>query len=252
MLHHGHFGSMFLALVLSLAVGATAFAAPQPVSREGASKVIMDPSLADKLEREAAPSAREAARKVAVLQEKAEVGPNAVPVPGDVRVVVRPWTSGYTYFDQERRGTASVIWSYTLTIAGFLTEGVSAVIVGVASFLGDQLSQIDQNKGATARLLHSYRYPEKQAEVYTNNRTWVTYYTAQPRQWYKHRFASYVNKSGVTRTSTVDYTADLGYSPIRTDSTTHYNNNAWLSNKALELYRQRSAPQCESFTYPCL
>jgi hypothetical protein len=240
-------GSVLLVLCLSFAVAASATAAPAPTTPTTKYKVVMDASLADKLEREAAASARQAAQVASV-----EVGPAALPVPGDIRVVNRPWTSGITYFDDEERGTASVIWSYALTIAGFFTEGVSAVIIGVASFLGEQASQIDRNKGATARLYHSFRYPEKQAQVYTNNRQWVTYYTAQPRQWYKHVFASYVNTQAYTRSHSVDYTADRGYAPIRTESTPHYHDNVWLSNKARDLYMTRSAPQCESFTWPCL
>jgi len=181
-----------------------------------------------------------------------QITPSAVdPGPGSTRITLSSWTTGYTYLDGQKQGMASTIWSSTLNIGGFFAKGVGAIITTILSFLGDPFA-VDQNKGATARLLHSYYYPEKHAQVYTHNRVWSTYYTAQPRQWFKHEFASYVNTRGYTRTATQDFTPDNGYSAIRTDTTTHYNDHTWLMNEAAYRWRRGDNPGCESFERYCI
>lgn len=39
---------------------------------------------------------------------------------------------------------------------------------------------------------------------------------------------------GATRTDTIDYTWDLGYSPINVDVAPHYNDNSYIANAAWE------------------
>lgn len=127
--------------------------------------------------------------------------------PGDgaTRLVMDPWSSGYTYEDDSASGTASMIWNIALKISSYFVRLAGNIILDVADLFGDY---VDKSKGAKSKLLHSYYYPDKVIEVWTQWDRWEVYYTSRNREWYRHHFASYVNSSGVTRTATRDYTPD--------------------------------------------
>lgn len=163
---------------------------------------------------------------------------------GATRIIISGWSSGYTYGpDDEDYGTASFIWNNSLTILNWFNTTVGGVLVDVSQMLYDT---VDKNKGATTRLFHSFYYPDKLVQVYTIN-GWTTYYTARPREWYRHEFASYVNTLNVTKTSTRNFTRDEGYSSFRLEPSPNYYNDTLLQDLAYERWIYGMAPGLETY-----
>lgn len=148
---------------------------------------------------------------------------------GSTRVIIDRWSSGNTYQDDSESGIASVIWSILLNIVSYFTRTAGNIMLDIAQLYGDA---VDQSKGSTTRLYHSYSYPDKLAQVWTVSLVWTTYFTSRNREWYRHEYASYVNTLGYTRTKTRDYTPDEGGSAIHIDTAPHYSSNTWLQNEA--------------------
>jgi len=164
---------------------------------------------------------------------------------GDTRVCFGWTTSGYTYLDDTEQGIARSIWDVLLSIVSYFVNTAGNIILDVASFLG---VTCDRDQGATSRLLHSYRYITKYAQVYEPSLEWKTWYTSRSREWYRHEYASFVNTLGDTETDTIDYTYTRGYSPINTDWAPHYSDHTYLMNKAHELWYSGGSPGYEDWT----
>lgn len=197
--------------------------------------------------------AEEAAFHRAYIEQKLHQPPVAEPVgrktdispmyvdPGDGAVDIREsWaSSGTTVLDSDKSGIASAMWnismnilSYFLTIFGNIVKDVALAGYGLLE------SSIDKNQGTTARLFHSYLYRSHDAYVYTAaTRTWGLYVVSENREWYRHEFSSFVGTDGYTRTKTIDYTANNGYSPIHTDVAPHYSDYTWLRDTATYRWR---------------
>jgi len=226
--------AVLLAFVLSLMPAAPGLAGTAPCrerfpSAEAARYAMVEPCPGDKVElvryykADGTPINPEQNSAQAVIIE-----------PGTTKIEVFRWTDGKTYEDDEASGIASTIWNITLTIRSYFARTAGQILLDIAQIFADT---IDKNRGATARLYHSYSYPDKDVYVYTSAGTWKLYVTSRPRQWYRHHFGSYANSRGFVRTYTIDYTADRGYPPIHSEWSPHYFDEKWLIEMAQYRWR---------------
>lgn len=195
-------------------------------------KTVKSFSEADKIESMAI---KERDRKILqgdIKIKSEEISPQYVdPGIGATRVIEDAWSTGYLYMDDEKYGIGDLIWDALLTIPGYFTTTVGNILLDIADLFFDI---VDTNHVVTARLYHSYYYKEKLAQVWIEDKIWKTYYTSRNREWYKHKFGSYVNTAGATRTYTIDETWDMGYPPIHIDVAPHYYDETYLTNQAYE------------------
>lgn len=238
----------YLFKTLSIALIATFIATPVMASTSSYthydSVKVFDASQADEIESKLMMQ-RDQIKSVTEEQASEIVTPEGVdPGYGATRLIMDPWSSGYTYEDDIESGTASVIWNNLLTILSYFTKTAGGVILDAASIYSDS---VDKSKGSQSKLLHSYYYPDKVIQVWDTTNSWKTYYTSRNREWYRHQFASYVNSSNITRTNTSDYTKDLGYSSIHIDSAPHYSNDTWLLNEAYYRWANYLPPVVETW-----
>lgn len=71
----------------------------------------------------------------------------------------------------------------------------------------------------------------------------------EKREWYAHEYASFVDNSGFTKTSTLDRTPTNGYDSINEEYRLHYSDDNWIYNKALEIYTFDLQTYCDAWTH---
>lgn len=188
-------------------------------------------------------------KKSKKFQDNYIVIPNiADPGEQSTRVITtNRWTTGYTYEDDEKTGNLGTIKDIGLIIVNkFSSENhivkvitavndVATICFGLSSLF------IDQSKGATARLYHSFSYYDHFGQIWNGSR-WITKVEIETREWYKHEFASFAGKDGKTYTST----CDRGL--IMTDKKAHFDDYEWIKNKTLEAWIAGKPNYVDSFT----
>lgn len=188
-------------------------------------------------------------KKSKTLQNNYIVIPNIVD-PGEqtTRVITtNKWTTGYTYEDDAKSGTLSTIKDVGLVLVNkfagktLVVKVITAVNDVATICFGLSSLFIDQSKGATARLYHSFSYYDHFGEIWNGSR-WITKVEIETREWYKHEFASFAGKDGKTYTST----CDRGL--IMIDKKSHFDDYDWIKNKTLEAWIAGKPNYVDSFT----
>lgn len=176
----------------------------------------------------------------------------AIPIPdGTVDIVTTSaWTSGTVYEDSSlSNAILSAIKDSVLTIVSYFTATVINVVKDVATIAYGLLpTDIKLTSPGAAKLSHSYSYVDKLGKVYNESTNqWIMKVDIQKRQWFRHEWASFATTEGYTRTGTVDYTADRGYSPIQEDKKYGYDDNSYISAEASYRYNTNQAPLRSTF-----
>ncbi|MES9685380.1 hypothetical protein CN514_10465 [Bacillus sp. AFS001701] len=173
------------------------------------------------------------ASSATTITTNAVVTPKAIAVePGTTRVTTYQYpVSGSLYFVEKKSGaTANSIWNVSMYIVGKLVGTVGGFIQDGLSLA---LDSVDKTAGASVQTFKSYRYTEKNGQVYKTSKSWGTYYTAEQEETFKHALNAYRSKKyNETRTVHVDYVPSRGYSAFKIAYSTHYKNNKAISDRA--------------------
>ncbi len=169
----------------------------------------------------------------ALITSNTIITPKAVAVePGTTRVTTYQYpVSGSLYYVEKKSGaTANSIWNVSMytggklvgTVGGFILDGVSLA-----------MDAVDKTGGASVQTFKSYRYTEKNGQVYKTSNSWGTYYTAEQEETFKHALNAYrSSKYNETRTKQVDYVPSRGYSAFKIAYSTNYKANQTLADRA--------------------
>jgi hypothetical protein len=84
---------------------------------------------------------------------------------------------------------------------------------------------------------HSVSYVNKTGDFYYNG-VWHVAVTLQKRFFYRHSYAN-VSVKGIPSQYTLDETPVNGYSAYLTEEKPNFNNDTYISNLTLQLYRDR-------------
>ncbi|MEH7452568.1 hypothetical protein [Gottfriedia acidiceleris] len=169
-----------------------------------------------------------------------KIGTNAVAIePGTTRVTLYPYpVSGYTHFVEKKTSAKAMsIWNTTMYIAGKTVGTVGGFILDGALYT---LDKVDQGGGAQVHTFQSYRYFEKNGQVYKTSKSWGTFYQAEKEERFKHTFNSWKSaKVNETHTKSVDYVTSqssvLGTTktnPFKVSVSVNYNSDSTLAKRA--------------------
>lgn len=135
--------------------------------------------------------------------------------------------------DQKSAGSYSAAANVSLIFLGIKYPLTSAVL-SVASMLG---SAIMQNMPVQAIVYTSHETDTKHGQVQYINGTWSPYVAIAKRMYYRHTWGQFTDSGGYAKQDIKDETPTNGYGPVKVVTKDHYNDNAWIKNKALECYR---------------
>ncbi|PFH82557.1 hypothetical protein [Bacillus sp. AFS088145] len=125
---------------------------------------------------------------------------------------------------------AMTIWNTGMYIAGKLAKTFGGFVLDGVNAAFDA---IDKEAGASVHTFQSFRYFQKNAQVYTASGSWSTRYQAEREETYKHAFNSWRStKYNTTRTKTIDYVPENGFSAHKIVNSPNYSNNTELDNRA--------------------
>lgn len=147
---------------------------------------------------------------------------------GTVQVVnITPYSNG-TLIQQDRvKGITENVWDISMYVVGKVFNTVGSILLDIINYY---METLDKSRGSETYTYLSYRYIGKDVLVYDSNwKRRAVWYQARSRETYAHALSTFVNKKGLTRTRSYDYTIDNGYEPVKTDFSPNYNNNSELA-----------------------
>lgn len=144
------------------------------------------------------------------------------------------YTVGSIYWDSEQSGAKlEAVANIVLTLFGGTAGTVISVLQDSLTILGIT-GKIDMSSYGEVKVGHSISYVNKAGEFYHNGR-WELAVLTQERDYFEHRYVV-VSVNGQTVQKAVDMTPRNGFDAYKVDYSTHFKNDAFISQKTYELY----------------
>ena len=135
--------------------------------------------------------------------------------------------------DEKSASSFTAAANISLVFLG-ISYPLTSAVLSVASMLG---TAILQSMPVRSIIYTSHETDTKHGQVQYIDGMWSPYVAIAQRKYYRHTWGTYTDPGGYPQQGTKDETPTNGYGPIKVVTKDHYNDNAWIKNKALECYR---------------
>lgn len=136
-------------------------------------------------------------------------------------------------WDEKSASSYSAASNIFLIFLG-LKYPLTSAVLSVANELG---SAILESMPVRSIVYTSHETDTKHGQVQYFDGMWTPYVAIAQRKYYRHTWGTFTDTGGYPQQGTSDETPTFGYGPIKVVTKNHYNDNAWIKNKALECYR---------------
>lgn len=107
---------------------------------------------------------------------------------------------------------------------------LQAAILDVANWFSEA---VNASKPVTGKIYTSHETLTKQGEIANIAGNYMPWCKISKRLYYRHQWSTYTDSKGYLRQRTRDFTPSTGYGAYATDTKAHYNDNAWIKEKAI-------------------